>query len=100
MRGTQDLDRDINAKGGCVVWKYPVGAETTLRFAAGSIIRVDFDPAGNLCAWVLVFNRDREITRRVLVRGTGDDLPDGDWVYLNTFTRGAFVFHAFVGWVR
>lgn len=96
-----NLDRNINAKGGCVVWKYPVvGTETTLRFGAGSILRVDFDPNGDLCAWVLVSSRDREITRRVLVRGTGEGLPDGDWVYLNTFTRGAFVFHAFVGWVR
>lgn len=95
------MNRDTNAKGGCVVWKYPlVGTVTTLQFAAGRILRVDFDPNGDPCAWVLVFSRDREITRKVLVCGTGEDLPEGDWVYLNTFTRGAFVFHAFVGWVQ
>ena len=85
-----------------VVWKYPLPLpspeDSVIEFAGGSIVRVDFDPAGQLCAWVLVHNRNETVRRRVVVRGTGHPLPGGVFSYLNTFQRGSFVFHAFVGW--
>ena len=37
---------------------------------------------------------------RLLLRGTDDPLPAGTFAYLNTLTRGPFVFHAFVGWPK
>ena len=94
--------REFTATGQHRVWKYKLpGTMTEVTFSPGRLLRIDFDPRGELCAWVLVHDTDGEpVTRRVLVRGTGDPLPEGTWAYLNTFMRGEFVFHAFVGWVR
>ena len=89
-------------EGSHVVWKYPItdALDETIEFAAGSIVRVDFDPQGALCAWVLVDDKTETVRRRIVVRGTGDPLPAGTFAYLNTLTRGPFVFHAFVGWPK
>lgn len=91
----------IHMSDGGVVWKYPLDFDGSVsgvfEFATGSILRVDRDPKDELCMWVAVIDQTRTISRRVTVRGTGDPLPDGDWVYLNSFMDDPFVFHAFVG---
>lgn len=89
----------MNFYPGTVVWKYPLPEpETVLTFASGSILRVDVQESG-LQAWVAVTDPDGTCTRRVVVVGTGEPLPEGPQLdYLNTFTSGPFVFHAFVGY--
>lgn len=86
---------------GTVVWKYPLNldpsGEAVLEFARGSILRVDMQD-GQVVAWVAVINQHATLRRRVVIRGTGDPLPDGGQLaYLNTFFSGPFVFHAFAG---
>ena len=86
---------------GTVVWKYILdlddSSETVLTFNEGSILHVDVQN-GEFCAWVAVTNQRAHIERRVVIRGTGDPLPEGrQLTYLNTMFSGPFVFHAFVG---
>ena len=94
------MTREFTSTGQHVVWKYPLSGDLTeLFFAPGSIVHVGVDPRGAHCAWVLISDPDGQpVTRRVLIRGTGDPLPEGTWAYLNTFTHGPYIFHAFVGW--
>lgn len=73
------------------VHKFPFKALDAIE-VPGAPLHVNFDPKGELVAWVLM---DDSPTHRVVVRGTGHDLPDGEWRYLNTFMSEPFVFHAF-----
>ena len=82
-----------------VVYKYPFvegGNFVSEIEVPGHPLYVDFDPAGELCAWSLVEPDQKEPKFRVVVAGTGNPLPEGEWKHLNSFISKPFVFHAFV----
>lgn len=89
----------VSETGDATVYKYLLTSTPVSTIEVrGTIIHVGYDPAGTLCAWAVVWpDKFNPIPRDVAVVGTGDQIPAGEWGYLNTVHDGPFVWHAFVG---
>ena len=86
------------------VWKFPfaLSDRPMVRIPrGGSILRVDVDHAagdyGVMAVWAQVDTENPLEDRPLFVTGTGQELPDGDLVYLGSImdrrTRDVFVWH-------
>lgn len=81
------------------VFKYQLGPSTTeILMPAGAQLLCVQPQGHDVCLWAKVDPEARNETRRVVIAGTGHELPSyGQLKYINTFMveNGAFVFHAF-----
>lgn len=74
------------------VWKipFPPGGGS-LQVHADSVLHVNLDAQKNLALWFFAGKKPTQ----VIIRTTGEELPGGDWTYMNTFFRNGIEFHAF-----
>jgi len=81
------------------VYKYYLGEdpESTIELPIGAtVLKVDFQD-GNICLWAMVNPELQTEPRTFEVFGTGDDMPDYELKFINTFfvKGGMYVLHAF-----
>lgn len=89
-----------------VVLRYPIREPVGQCMVAtiprcARVIKAGERPAdGEPSAWALMPNGDHPSTKRVVLAGTGCELPDIApgyyWHHVDTWFTGPFVFHAFV----
>lgn len=85
------------------IWKFQLPQNGEAQFPVAlpgkrpTPLRVDFDPMRILVLWAAIDKDLREDTKTVIITivGTGHPLPENAGTYMNTFTLGVFVFHAF-----
>lgn len=81
------------------VFKYRLGSNITEILMPAGAQLLCVQPQGfDVCLWAKVDPEARNETRRVVIVGTGHELPTyGELKYINTFMveDGALVFHAF-----
>lgn len=77
------------------IWKYPI-AETIEMPIGSRIIKVDYDPMGELCLWAIVDpKKDEIIERQFKIMGTGFPYNEKEWMYIDTVFENPFVWHIF-----
>jgi hypothetical protein len=80
------------------IFKYQAqNATMAFETPSGKVLRVDMQD-GKPTAWVAVDPDDTTIGQRITLAGTGETVPDGE--FINTLFSYGFVFHAFVEVIR
>ena len=83
------------------IWKFAIEAvsASTILIPAEAVILSVQEQHGLIRAWVLLNPEDSREPRRVLIVGTGHDIPPEAFRFINTFQMdgGNYVFHAFEG---
>jgi hypothetical protein len=79
------------------IFKYPLEVTDTpvVRMPAGAEILTVQMQRGEACIWAIVDDAVPNVSRRLLVVGTGHGMPLDSGQYVGTFQTGALVFHVF-----
>jgi hypothetical protein len=84
-----------------VIWKFPLdhksGPQTVKGPGLGVALHFDHQ-VGELFAWMKVHPGEDEVERRLLIAGTGHEIPD-DWRHVGSVQSGGFVWHLFQEWM-
>lgn len=81
------------------IFKYPldiVGLQPIFIPDGGEILSAQLQ-YGTLCLWVLVNPDNTPQRRNIAIIGTGNPIPDGEYVFIDTsqMSGGALVWHIF-----
>lgn len=76
-------------------YKVEIQGDTTSIFmpVTAGVIKVGFDPSGDLCMWAMVDPYEATVRRLFEVKGTGEDLNSETW--LGTAIGSTYVWHVF-----
>jgi hypothetical protein len=82
------------------IWKFPLpGGRNTVEAVAAPadacFIRFGYDPEARPSLWAIVEPAKEQVAYRILVVGTGQELPLGQWHYLSSFHDNHFMWHVF-----
>lgn len=82
------------------VYKYPLVVETENLIAVPGgnplqVVHVGPDPSGQLCLWAVADTEKQPVRRKVLVLGTGHEIPAGSG-HIGSVLSSPFVWHVFL----
>ena len=78
------------------IWKYDVDLTRGLLLIPEHSRILSFQiQNGHRCVWAAVNTEARLVSRRIVIYGTGHELPDDPGVYIGSAQQGPFVWHAF-----